>query len=750
MLLKYVLTLLLAFLIGADPKVIHLGEAYTLQNVDSGWQPPKDSQVTYVIDGIEFRPDHKTYNHATGEPLGRTWFMITDYVIDKHQYLEGLAIQHNSPLVVYVNSEDVILVDFPQANQKVEISSPGFLEQFGKGALVSPDKNAPTFTLGQTEFHPDGKVYVQGKPTGETWGIPSEAIMASNGTEGGPLSGLNGIVSDIMDAASANGFGQHTIVAVEKYIDDKKAWDSYVKHKGNQVQADFQKAIDSDKIQTEKAKQLAEQISLNGQKAKEDFSSWAAGSSGYFNTPPPNLVTTPNSGISDLNDSEVKFEISDKVYSSVKNQIKSALKAKNFEKLADLVDVVANSNQKMPTNLKAVTLEGRLLLPEKVDPSLSPAPLSNISMHWKQNSHLGQVATRTANRLQAQWGIQNGFKGASSEKVVNYMLTVGIYRKGIEIMPSRPVDSYAALRLANFMLDTTAGLTVGVGQGIKNLVLEVPELIAFTGKSIGFAAYAIDNPAWGFEKINEFIDAIPEIRHHIYRELNKNLNHLTGKSDYERARVIGRVVFDVIEAFTSAGSTAVKNMATTTIKTVPDTFKIAKDTALGIKKSGKFLDEMMKVDAKIQHLSEHATNIQFHSPGTSANPFKGKDAYIADTFSGGNFMSYDVKKPMTLYRVYSDDKFQRGRFFTDIPTKGTSAMVDLALTKSTQNIATKWAIYEIPVGIKVFDGNAATMQLLDHNGTKYMSPESFLGGGRQYFINRDDLEKLKLIKYGDI
>ncbi len=748
MILKCIL-ILFAAIASADPVVIQLDQPYLLQSVEGGWRPPDSSQVTYIIDGLELRPDHHIYDHATGEPLHRTWSLITPDVQQNHQKFEQMAQENGSPVVVHVQSGDVVIADFPNINTKLEISDPGFRKMVHEGALLSPNPNAATFTLGNTEFRPNGKVYVDGKPTGEMWGVPAGAVV-------GPVTsmpgGINETIKGVVKEFEAAGFGHHTVVAVQKYFSDQKEWDKYIEQKSAKVQLQMQNAINFDKVQAEHLSNIADQVAIDAKIAHEDFTSWVASKGAYFNKPSPSGMI-PKPTLNDVNDIHVKYDYGEKTHENIKIQISKAIKDKNFGKLSSLLDVTLNSPKGVPTELKKYTKEGKILLPEKLDPTLPPSPLANIPITWNQDSQLGQVATRTINRLQAQWGVQNGLKGAEYGKVMSYLISISWVRKAIEILPERPFDTLAILKFTNFVLDTTVGVGMGIGEGAVDLVRSVPELITFAGK-MGKAGMEIaHDPEKSIEMVHHLIEAIPEIRHAMYTALNKNLNLLTGKDNYERGRILGKIAFEIIGAYATGGIKNIDKLGDASkLMNTPmmDSLKNVKDVALGIKKSPKFLDQMIAAQPKIQHWVDHATDVKFHAPGVSKNPFPLEDAWVANTFSGSTFMSYKTKKAMELFRVYEKDEWQIGRFFTDAPTKGTSAMIDLALIKDTHNTATKWVKVEVPAGIRIFEGNASTMHIIDSTDGKFVPAEFFIGGGRQYFINKEDLSKLKVIHYGDI
>jgi hypothetical protein len=298
----------------------------------------------------------------------------------------------------------------------------------------------------------------------------------------------------------------------------------------------------------------------------------------------------------------------------------------------------------------------------------------------------------------------------------------------------------AVFKAANYILDTTGGLAVGAGESIVDTLKSVPEMIGLSFK-FGLEYWKMTNdPELAVKNLAAMIDAIPELRQDFYKALNSKLNALTGADDYERARLFGGVAVDVIvNCLTDGGKTGVQAL------------NALEESTLALKKSGALLNAMDDYVPKVTHLFDSAENFQFYSPGTSANPFTGADKFIAETFSGATFMSYDTTKPMRVLRVYSEDKNRFGRFLTDIPRSGSSAAMDLSLIKATGNDASKWTLFEIPAGVTVYEGRAASYQVFEpfNSATgKYIPNEVFTGGVVQYFIHQEDVKKLKVIQNG--
>ena len=81
---------------------------------------------------------------------------------------------------------------------------------------------------------------------------------------------------------------------------------------------------------------------------------------------------------------------------------------------------------------------------------------------------------------------------------------------------------------------------------------------------------------------------------------------------------------------------------------------------------------------------------------------------LVDSFRSGTYTAKTLAAPMDLYRVFSEDEFRLGAYWTDLPASGPlQAKIDMALLPSFENAATQTVHIRVPAGETIFEGFAA-------------------------------------------
>jgi filamentous hemagglutinin len=97
-------------------------------------------------------------------------------------------------------------------------------------------------------------------------------------------------------------------------------------------------------------------------------------------------------------------------------------------------------------------------------------------------------------------------------------------------------------------------------------------------------------------------------------------------------------------------------------------------------------------------------------------------AGVAGSFRGASYREVIYDQATTLYRVYGGKSGQLGSFWTATsPTGALRSRIDLALNPQWGNTASQIVRIDVPAGVKMYEGYAA-------------SQGGLVGGGTQVFI----------------
>jgi len=117
-----------------------------------------------------------------------------------------------------------------------------------------------------------------------------------------------------------------------------------------------------------------------------------------------------------------------------------------------------------------------------------------------------------------------------------------------------------------------------------------------------------------------------------------------------------------------------------------------------------------------------------YNPTTEIGPLSPS---VVNTFRSGTYVEGITTEPTILYRVYGGTADELGRYWTTTPPTGSlQSIIDSALDPVWGNSAVNIAKIEVPTGVKLYQGQAA-------------SQSSLVGGGNQIYIPKVDKSWIK-------
>jgi hypothetical protein len=115
--------------------------------------------------------------------------------------------------------------------------------------------------------------------------------------------------------------------------------------------------------------------------------------------------------------------------------------------------------------------------------------------------------------------------------------------------------------------------------------------------------------------------------------------------------------------------------------------------------------------------------------GTTYTPLNGPGPLgekVGSTFRSGTYTELTTTEPTTLYRVWGGKSAEIGPYWTRTPPSGpVQSVIDSALDPAWGNTATNVTKIQVPPGVKIYEGVAA-------------SQRGLVGGGSQVFVPKVD------------
>jgi hypothetical protein len=132
------------------------------------------------------------------------------------------------------------------------------------------------------------------------------------------------------------------------------------------------------------------------------------------------------------------------------------------------------------------------------------------------------------------------------------------------------------------------------------------------------------------------------------------------------------------------------------------------------------IGEAAMASAMTGFLRRRAVSATIHSP-VNPGPLS---AGVASTFRGASYREVTYDQVTTLYRVYGGKSGQMGSFWTATPPTGAlRSRIDLALNPQWGNTANQVVRIDVPAGVRMYEGYAASQGGLVGGGTQVFIPQ---------------------------
>jgi hypothetical protein len=744
----------------ASPVEVILGQpAYIINDISGGYRPGVNSRVTYELDGYVFKPDGFVYRNDVN--IGEQWALIDPALVEMHQVYERLANEKDVDVHVDLQAMQLTAGDGSFSHGLDESLT---LDKISKGYAISPRIGDKSIFQNGLEYRSDGKIYKENIPTGGSWAKPF-----GRGNRG--TSFIDGIANFV--GSEEGRFTAGLIISVSEYYSSDTSWNKYVDIKRAEALAKVNFAIESNQRYAHQIKHSEVSVINNTKKMLEDVDSYFLNITKYISNQdvdvyvPAFKIINPGKDITD----HIKYKYDSQYREKLIKAADNAIKNEDYSRVNHLIEATINSDLGLLDSLDLFTNNGKVLLPEKINPSLGASPLSGLEANWNQESRLGQVTTRVANKIQTSWAIEEGLRYSSKSNILRHLSSYAMFRQGLEISGANEILALNYFKLASLILDTGAGLSDGLFEALESTISSIP-LIAQA--STNFAIKSIKEEGYLENSFLNFVENIPEIRQAILMSLHDAWDVILSGSAYDRSRLVGNLTMDTMIGFATGGaaSVAVRGVKSTKIlqKSI-GAFKDLSSKVTGIRRSASWFEKNRKYLDEMQHWVDVAGpgSINFHGPASGlTSPLENiptvqkikmndfgiplPNQTVADTFSGGTYISYKLKKPIKLFRTYNGlAEFRRGKYLTDLPpTGGLQSKIDLALHPVFGNDSSHWAILEIKSGTTVFEGKIANqISAIDArlNDLPFVVDKSLFGGANQYYI-QSPIENSKVVNYG--
>lgn len=777
---KSVSTLLLAVLIfwapvaKTDPVHVDLSGRYAVSRADNVIKPEPEVPVTFIFEGKEYRPDGSIYQD--GENIGG-WGIHPGSVDMLHTYFElrDMAVRKN--IHIYAHLETGVIEDgsgrMHDVGRVIDLRDPEFRSRVGRDIIVTPGQGQ-SFRRGDTLYHENGRVYEKSEWTGETWGVPLEAMK--NGRGGG--NGLDGIIN--ADTGRAIGTGVEIITVFSNYVSAEREMRRIEKEKREY----YDKQISAiQNLDSQLARGIEEHTRVLEKWRKDYLDSLPDHLRHYesrYRTPDwIKKLATPGLPY-DLRKAHVRYDFTAADYKKIEDNLKRAVENRDTDRIVKYLDVIVNSDHSLPSSVSGLVQDG-IFQPHLLDPNLPPSPLTGMNVSWSNHTHEGQLATRTANELQSQWFKLGGLEFSPTVEIIKFLSTVSVFRAGTELTGNDPMLAKTMFMLAQQMIDTPLGASVGAIEALWDTI-KLADFLA-RGTKEHFAE-ALKDPSHLIRMYDSLVKSLPEIRQSIQKSLIESAKILLNGSPYEKGKIAGDLVLDAVVNYATGGAgiaaSAARRGTKVTREALEAVDQLQKSTKR-VRRDAEWIRHNREIADQFNDLSQRARKFEFYNPVEEGPLHRwpidrsrsmqdlerdGRGVIkpgqlLSDTFSGGTYMSYELTQPMRLIRVHSREAGRIGQYWSyDIPFGPGQAQLDFALLPDWGNRADAWTMIEVPAGTRIFDGRAApqfTQNLLpgpdfsaiEQIGKLGPGAETVLpGGAPQVVIDVDRIPESWIIEYG--
>lgn len=779
--MKRIISILISYSIILQPlsvyakrTVIDLDGEYSIIHTQNVVNPIRNSRVTYVMDGVEYRPDGYVYDQE--DQTGQQWGIIaSDRDLLLHsQKLENYANENNIDLFVNLQSSKITDSNGNSVHADGLTYSNNSENPLTRGGFFTTPKLGSSFSSDGHHYADDGKVYLDGGWTGEYWGIPTGKPQDFGGS-----SLWDGIGSAFGDKKMEQGF--NAIIKYKKSITRDKLWEQYAEEK-----RDFYKKqiLNLQREDYKHSKDINDQTSKIKNNTTNFINSIADLPRQFENNNSihgkVDFYKSTNS-FADFKSDQIFYKFKEGTQKKLITNFIHAIEIHDFDRVVSIADIFLNSKVGLPEKFKKY-FNGSIIQPHLIDQTIEPSPLTGFKQNWEQSSHAGQLATRAANALQKNWAIQKGYGFSPTHELLRYLTSLSYFIDATGSIDLDPNIAKSMFLLSRFLIDTPAGMAVGAYKALEDIVQSIPIIANALGE---FTVNSFKDPNHVISTYHKILSSLPSIKMAILQGINESIESLFGASHYQRGKVLGDIFFDTIMNFCTLNpSVAARKAVNSGSKIVQN----LKSLGLPIKKSPQWLEANKKMVESYIDFASKVEDIQFYSPAYPGdlhvrplNPKQKVNELIIDergvirndsiignqtlahTFRGEQYMSYITKESMYFIQVTSKKNSNKiGKFWSTVVAKGPGqTQLDLALLPEWGNKVDHWRIVEVPKGTKVFEGQVAAQKFSDEFGPggselanklgKIFGPRNVLwtGGAPQIIIDVKKVPKGWIKYYGD-
>ncbi len=547
--LKIILGIKIAFfcIISTAETIIDIDYRAVVISTSNAMIPDSNSRVTYVLNGVEYRPDGYIYNND--ERSGQWGFMYNNtQLINIDAYYNRMAEKNNEDYKININSggiEGGTPGSSDNGSGLVNLGDPKVRAKLGTGFIASPS-DGKSYYIGDNLYESDGKVYHSGMWTGEYWGVPGSFKGAINGAKsnGGFFDGLS-------DEFKEGATGSYKFIRKFKsYVEYDSKRKNYAKSQKQNYKNRINNITKQDSENAKNIREISDEIKREKNKHIDSIAEGSVNSEIEYKEPRWLKGFNETKAPIDLNSDKVKFNITDKSYKRIIENFEHAVKYKDYNKISNIIEMSINSSQPLSDEIKAYLSPSLILIPEKIDSTLPESPLSEFVTNWKQDTHLGQIATRTANKIQKKWAQQKGYKYSPTEDLLNFLTTISVFRKAVNTIDLDERLAKNLFKLTQNLLDFEIGVAIGIGEQAVNILQGTPFLAK---EAKDFIYKSVLDPNHAVNTYHKIIKNIPEIKKAFLNELNQKLETLNDGSAYQRGKLTGELFLDIALNFASGG-----------------------------------------------------------------------------------------------------------------------------------------------------------------------------------------------------
>lgn len=259
---------------------------------------------------------------------------------------------------------------------------------------------------------------------------------------------------------------------------------------------------------------------------------------------------------SDLSHRRIPVTSSRKIEAAAEFQ--NAVESHDYETAFALAELVARGevNQQLPTDVTRLGLNAEgVIHVEALTQGRWVGHFDQKVWNTSYASKEGEIVRRIANKYQKFLVDSNGLEALNSAQKSRYLLGImALTAADAQLVNNQYERGSTLLSLANYVVDNITGFAVGFGQGAVEIVQSFPDL----ARALSNTAVATwENPVGAWMAITDFALSLPEFGAHIQTAALAYIDEFASASPYERARMVGRLTFELAIAIPTLGESAI-------------------------------------------------------------------------------------------------------------------------------------------------------------------------------------------------